>query len=213
MFKACAGIGSLRACGVRCLIDDSLGEGITGLWTFWSEPHVGTSKSIGCMDVGLEGILKVGKAKRMYARKKRLIINIAESEVVTLDMAKYAENPSALCSHLLIGFVVLCLSTHCQIGCMLPSWHNAHKSDVKQTTTKRAAVKLNNSMLGTNSSTLRRVVQAELKLQSMDNKCRTPTCGGNYCKEFGGKLGQWISEETTMSLLPTKLGSGYVLTL
>eukprot|EP00983_Pelagomonas_calceolata_P016413 518101-Pelagomonas_calceolata.AAC.1 len=32
-----------------------------------------------------------------------------------------------------------------------------------------------------------------------------PTSGTD-CKEFGGKLGQWVSEETTRSLLPTKLG-------
>jgi len=37
----------------------------------------------------------------------------------------------------------------------------------------RAAVKLYNSMLGTNSSTLRRVMQADLKLQPKDDKCWT----------------------------------------
>eukprot|EP00983_Pelagomonas_calceolata_P084004 1156274-Pelagomonas_calceolata.AAC.1 len=37
----------------------------------------------------------------------------------------------------------------------------------------RAAVKLYNNMLGTNSSTLRHVMQADLKLQSKDNKCWT----------------------------------------
>eukprot|EP00983_Pelagomonas_calceolata_P086913 1156852-Pelagomonas_calceolata.AAC.2 len=38
---------------------------------------------------------------------------------------------------------------------------------------KISTVKLYNSMLGTNSNTLSRVVQADLKLQSKDDKCWT----------------------------------------
>eukprot|EP00983_Pelagomonas_calceolata_P112662 1159903-Pelagomonas_calceolata.AAC.7 len=78
-----------------------------------------------------------------------------------------------LCLHLHTGFAIVYVSTHWQMAsCFLvackdeccSSWY-VRESGVGH----RAAIKLYN-MLGTDSNTLRRVMQADLKLQSKDDK-------------------------------------------
>eukprot|EP00983_Pelagomonas_calceolata_P054734 1143834-Pelagomonas_calceolata.AAC.4 len=116
----------------------------------------------------------------VYARKKHVIINTVESQVVhvdskgTLNMAESAQVASramltsANRVHYFACEQTLADRLHASLWLaktyIVPAGMCACQYDWF-----RAAVKLFNSMLGTNSITIRRVLQADLKLQSKDD--------------------------------------------